>query len=147
MMTEQERIVKDMSLCRFKSPQVIQYIVNHPMLFAKRVMSDPDDYRPVRIRYFGVFTQKYMHNKETFKKFSFISETLKSNNESYKVFNYAGYRFVDWQMALAYLKDVMRDGDKEEMDRLCSIFTKAIEMPENYIKPTRKRNKQQTFNI
>jgi hypothetical protein len=75
-MKPQDSIIKNISLLKFKDPRVIQAIVYHPLLFAKQKMVDPDDIRPVRIRYFATFVQKYYHNKLTLKKKAAIENKL-----------------------------------------------------------------------
>jgi len=85
-MTEQERIIKHISLIKLKDPRVVQQVVYHPFLFAKHRMADPDDYRPIRIRYFGAFVGKFMRNKEMYQKLSYIIQALKDRPELIKIF-------------------------------------------------------------
>jgi hypothetical protein len=44
-----EKIAKDMDI------RVVTEICNHPLRFTASVMRDPDDLRPIRWRYWGVF--------------------------------------------------------------------------------------------
>jgi hypothetical protein len=76
MMKPQDRIIKQLSLLKFKDPRVIQAVAYHPLLFAKKKMVDPDDTKPIRIRYFATFVQKYYHNKETLNKKKEIEQWL-----------------------------------------------------------------------
>lgn len=49
-----KRIAKDYKL----DPRVIKVIVDFPIRFAKYKINDPDNIRPVRVRYFGTFAPK-----------------------------------------------------------------------------------------
>lgn len=120
-MTEQERIIKDISLCRFKDPRVIKTIVNHPILFTKRVMSNPDDYRSVRIRYFGVFTQKYAINKEVLKMFVDMQEYFKSPE-----YTPGDFGFKDSDDAILYMHTLLKNSKKDDMYKLYDMVNKAI---------------------
>lgn len=42
---------------------LVKAITDYPFKFAKEKMTDPIEERPVRIRYFGAFTQKPIHTK------------------------------------------------------------------------------------
>lgn len=52
-----------------KDTRVIKTITEYPFKFAKERMSDPSDDRPIRIRYFGVFTQRKLKNKDVIMKY------------------------------------------------------------------------------
>ena len=43
--------------------RVVQEVVYSPLKFTNRIVKDPTDMRPVRIMYFGIFTQKPTKNK------------------------------------------------------------------------------------
>jgi hypothetical protein len=43
---------------------VVKAVVYHPLLFAKRRMEDDNEDRPIRLKYFGVFLQKFVKTKE-----------------------------------------------------------------------------------
>jgi hypothetical protein len=57
--------VRDLAAKYKKDPRIIEAIVYSPLKFTKRVIEDNNDNRAVRIRYFGVFTQKPIFNKTT----------------------------------------------------------------------------------
>ena len=129
-MKEQDKIIKHISLIKFKDPRVIQSIVYHPFLFAKRRMADPDDYRPIRIRYFGAFVQKYMHNKEMFKKLSYMVTQLKLHPKLIKLFVdpiSGSYFFSTESEAIKYVTKLFEDNEKEEFDKVYEAIFKAIE--------------------
>jgi hypothetical protein len=125
MISEQDKLIKHISLIKFKDPRVIQSIVYHPMLFAKRKMTDPDDLRPIRIRYFGVFVGKYMRNKEMFKKLSYTIKCIKEHPELIDIF--VDPKFDDDREARLYICKLF---DTNQKDSLCAIYdavAKAME--------------------
>lgn len=63
-MKVEDKIVRHIARKYNKDPRVVREIVYHPFLFAKRRMEDDAEDRPIRIRYFGAFTQKEIKNKE-----------------------------------------------------------------------------------
>lgn len=63
MLTQQEIIIKDLAAKYRKDKRVIERIVYSPLKFFKQVATDDVNYRPVRVRYFGVFVQKNTNNK------------------------------------------------------------------------------------
>lgn len=64
-MLRQDVIIRDLAAKYKKDPRIIEAIVYSPLKFAKKVFEDPRDDRPVRIKYFGVFVQKPVFNKDT----------------------------------------------------------------------------------
>jgi hypothetical protein len=75
----EDSIIKDISLRKMKDTRVIKLIAHYPLKFLKDKMQNNADWRPVRIRYFGIFgltkaaKDKWTNNdegtsKEAFKK-------------------------------------------------------------------------------
>lgn len=64
----QDRLMRRLAKEHGKDPRVIKEIVNSPIKFANRVISDPWDIRPIRIRYFGVFMLKHKDAKDNLAK-------------------------------------------------------------------------------
>ena len=54
-----KHIVHDIYLKWRKDKRVIREIVASPILFARHKFADPDDWRPIRIRYFAAFVPKH----------------------------------------------------------------------------------------
>lgn len=54
-----EEIIKQISIQTGKDQRVIKVICEHPFLFSKHVIEDPNDDRPVMIKYFGKFVCKH----------------------------------------------------------------------------------------
>jgi len=64
-MKQRDKIVKELAKKYNKDKRIIDQIVKSPFKFTNRVIRDISDDRPVRLRYFGVFTQKnYYYNKK-----------------------------------------------------------------------------------
>jgi hypothetical protein len=61
----QDVLIRDLAARYKKDPRIIEAIVYSPIKFARRVFEDNKDDRSVRIKYFGVFTQKPVFNKDT----------------------------------------------------------------------------------
>jgi len=54
-----DEIIKKLSLKYNKDKRVIKLIAEHPLLFTKNRIKDPDDNRPIMIPYFGKFVFKF----------------------------------------------------------------------------------------
>lgn len=63
-MIKKDKIIRRLAKEYNKDIRIIEQIVNSPLKFTNRVIQDPSDDRPVRIRYFGVFVQKESYNKK-----------------------------------------------------------------------------------
>jgi len=59
----QDRFIRELAKKHNKDPRVIREVVYSPLKFASRVVSDPTDMRPIRVRYFGVFALKHKDAK------------------------------------------------------------------------------------
>lgn len=64
-MLKQDIIIRDLAVKYKKDPRIIEKIVYSPLKFAKKVIESPTDNRAVRIKYFGLFVQKPVFNKDT----------------------------------------------------------------------------------
>lgn len=60
------KIIKILSDKYDKDTRVVELITRHPFRFIRDVISDPIDDRPIRLMYFGVFTQKNTKNKRRY---------------------------------------------------------------------------------
>jgi len=121
----QDKILKHISLIKNLDVRIIKNIVYHPLLFAKKKMADPDEYRPIRIRYFGVFIQKYMHNKEMFKKLSYIIKALKEHHNLYKIF--IDPTFETDLEARIFVNKLFDEDNKQAILDIYNAIIKAIE--------------------
>jgi hypothetical protein len=64
-MLRQDVLIRDLAARYKKDPRIIEAIVYSPIKFARKVFENNQDDRSVRIKYFGVFTQKPIFNKNT----------------------------------------------------------------------------------
>jgi len=122
-MKEQDKIIKHISLIKFKDPRIIQQVVYHPILFAKHVMADPDDYRPIRIRYFGAFVGKFMRNKEMHMKLSYIIQAIKSDPKLIRIF--IDPSFDDDLMARKYVNQLFDESNKDAINDIYDTIVKV----------------------
>ena len=60
-----EGLVKKLSLKTKVDPRVVRLIADFPIKFAKEKMSNDETWRPIRIRYFCMFTPKNNPNEFT----------------------------------------------------------------------------------
>ena len=58
-MAVKDTLVKRLSKDKGIDPRVVRLVVDSPLKFARRIMADPNDWRPVMIRYFVKFVPKY----------------------------------------------------------------------------------------
>ena len=63
-MKVQDEIIGRLAKKYGKDARTIREIVYSPLKFAKRIITDPSDTRPIRIRYFGVFVEKPTKTKQ-----------------------------------------------------------------------------------
>lgn len=62
-MNYQEKLIRKIAKEKNLDFRVVREAVYSPLKFTNRVVQHPTDMRPVRIMYFGVFTQKTKKNK------------------------------------------------------------------------------------
>jgi hypothetical protein len=60
----QNKIIKELAKEYNLDKRTVQMIVYYPLKFAKQKMENPCNNRPIRIRHFGLFTQKHIINKD-----------------------------------------------------------------------------------
>jgi len=60
----QDRLIRKLAKKYGKDERIIREIVYSPFKFANRIISDPLDMRPIRVRYFGVFALKHKNAKD-----------------------------------------------------------------------------------
>jgi hypothetical protein len=60
----QERLIKELAKKYTLDPRLVKTVVYYPIKFAKSKIENPINNRPIRIRHFGLFTQKHIFNKK-----------------------------------------------------------------------------------
>lgn len=118
-MNPQDLIIRRISLNRFISERVVKYVATHPFLFTKQRMADPEDDRPIRIRYFGVFQQKKTHNKASIKRRREVVNLIKENEEHYlELFK---DKFSTRNEIIAHIDTIIKYTDREEFNEFCDF--------------------------
>jgi hypothetical protein len=84
----QDDLIHNVGLSFSKKDWVVKEIVYHPLKFAKRRMEDPDDTRPIRIRYFAAFVMKKGKSKEWVKKYKEIYRGFERYKEAVAEYGY-----------------------------------------------------------
>ncbi|MFW5890660.1 MAG: hypothetical protein ACOCUI_00400 [bacterium] len=101
-----------------KDQRVIKSICEYPFKFAKERMSDPTDDRPIRIRYFGVFTQKHLKNKKVIMKYRY--DVLLDNIEDVTIMMATTLGFIvpTFDSAKKIIIDAYKNKDYEKLDMI-----------------------------
>jgi len=119
-----DKVVNELAKEYKLDPLVVRAIVFSPLRFTRNVISTRDDYRPIRIRHFGVFTLKRWYNK-----------AIEDINEMYKVMmmhidyvymimaSLLGFQLKDVDSAKRVLKDAL---DSNDTDKMKFIFREFI---------------------
>ena len=99
----QDELIHNVALSFMKKDWVVKEIVYHPLKFAKRRMEDPDEVRPIRIRYFATFVMKLGKSKEWVKKYSQIYTNYEKYKELVEAYNYDVSTLVLYQRAMKHI--------------------------------------------
>jgi hypothetical protein len=123
-MNIEDKRIKELSLRYGKDKRIIQSIAHFPIKFTKRVMADPSDNRPVRIRYFGAFIQKELYTKAT-KRNDRLKAMLKPENiESVFIVmvSVMGFPTSSIDGAINILKSAEETKDYEKIEEIYSTW-------------------------
>ena len=125
-MTKKDLIIKKLAEKYNKDFRIIQEIVGSPFKFVNRVIRDPYDERPVRIRYFGVFVQKTSYNKEN--KLRDMVKTLLNNIGDVLVVmaSTLGYDIDKTKSAKRIIDDAVKDKDFEKIRDIYNAYREYI---------------------
>ena len=122
-MKYQDRLIKDIAKKYNKDPRVIKEIVFSPIKFTNRVVSDPFDLRPVRVRYFGVFTLKHKDAKMNM----FINRVgilKKRLPEVAVIMDLLGYHIVNEGSVIRILDEALESSDYDKIQDIWEEFEK-----------------------
>jgi len=113
----QDSLIIELAKKYNRDPRVIKEIAFSPIKFANRVISDPNDIRPIRVRYFGVFTLKHKEGKMTL--FKGRVETLKKHiPEVTFIMEMLGYIIKDENSVNRILDEALESGDHEKIETI-----------------------------
>ena len=116
-MKHQDRLIKDLAKKYNKDPRVIKEIVWSPIKFANRVISDPTDSRPIRIRYFGVFALKHKDAKFNLYK-DRVKRLKKDMIGTMLILDTMGFLIKDYTSVNRILDDALDSGDFEKIETI-----------------------------
>lgn len=125
-MKVQDKILKNISLLKFKDIRIIQKIAYHPLFFTKEKMMNSDDERPIRIRYFGVFMQKYLCNKSMLKKLKYIYNKLRNDPKALEILQQFDSTLTTSEVAQKKVNSIFKSNNKDEIEEIYNILFKAI---------------------
>jgi hypothetical protein len=141
MVRDQDKVIKHLSLITGKHTKLIEHVVYHPLKFTKKVMVDPDDYRPIRIRCFGVFAPKYMRNKCNFQRLTYMAAALRSYPDLHKDV-FIDPTFSTGDEAMAYIRELFDANDVKSFNAVYLAILNAITKQEKVVVIPKKRNKK-----
>lgn len=113
----QDDLIHNIGLTFFKKDWVIKEIAYHPLKFAKRRMEDPQDDRPIRIRYFAAFALKSTKTKERVAKFKQVYRGYEKYAPILKELGYVfnneeEYKYIVQGIAIKYIYKIDEIYDK-----------------------------------
>jgi hypothetical protein len=114
----QDRIIKDIAKKYKLDYRHVKNIVYYPFKFAKAKMSDPLNERPIRIKYFGVFTQKHILNKDFY--FKTKTEAMLDSIEDVAVImsTVLGYQIISLDSAKNIITTALEQKDYEKLQTI-----------------------------
>ena len=113
----QDRLIRKLAKKYNKDPRVIRELVYSPLKFTSRIVSDPVDMRPVRIRYFGVFALKHKNAKDNL--FRDRVKRLKSNmSKTLIIMSSMGYLIKDDSSVNRILDEALEIKDYEKIQTI-----------------------------
>ena len=104
-----QSIIKNISKSTGIDIRVVTQVVHHPFKFVRDKISGNEE-RPIRIRYFGVFSQKYLLNKHSSVKRKVDIILTKYTKDL------ANYLNLSEEAAIIYLNKLFEDKKYKEID-------------------------------
>ena len=119
-------IIRELAEKYNKDVRVIQHLVDSPFKFTSRIIQDPYDDRPIRLRYFAVFVQKESYNKE--KKLKDMIKTLLDNIQDTLVImaSSLGYDIDKSDSAKRIIKDAVKAKDYEKIKNIWDAYKEYV---------------------
>lgn len=103
--------------------RVVTNIVHYPMLFTKRVMNDPKDDTPIRIKFLGVFAYRGSRNKRVYEqpKYDII---IQHAEELFDI--HYNKEFESLDQFVEYIVDSFNTADYQAIKKVHDIFKEKI---------------------
>ena len=120
----QDKYIRKLAREFGKDERVVKEIVYSPLKFATRVISDPLDSRPVRVRYFGVFALKHVLAKDNL--FRDRVKRLKAKiGKTLLIMANMGYLIKDESSVVRILDDALADRDHEKIQAIWEEYQRT----------------------
>lgn len=113
----QDKLIRKLASKYGKDPRVIKQIVYSPLRFASRVVSDPCDDRPVRIRYFGILTLKHPEGKTNMFKHR-VEVMLNDITKMMILLDSMGFIITSPESVKGILKSAIKEKDYEKLQMI-----------------------------
>jgi len=112
----QDEILKELSKKFNKDIRHIKTVAYYPIRFAKEIIENTLDDRPIRIRHFGVFTQKYISDKDLI--MSVRVKHLLNNIENVAIMMATTMDFIIPKISSAkrIIEDIVKTKDYEKLN-------------------------------
>jgi len=110
----QDRLIRKIAKEHGKDERVINAMVYSPLKFANRIISDPLDSRPIRIRYFGVFVLKHKEGKNNMFK-DRVRRLKKDIGRTMVIMSSMGYMIQNEESVNRILDEALEHGDHEKI--------------------------------
>lgn len=121
-----EQIIEEMQNKFGIDRRVLREICYHPIRFAKRKMENMSDSRPVRIRYFGVFTQKNKYNKEKYMEEAYVKLINNIETVTIAMVTMLGYELPTYESTRNVLEQAMKTKDYEKLNDIYEAWRVSI---------------------
>jgi len=121
-MNKKGLIIRDLAKKYNKDIRVTQQIVDSLFKFVNRVVTDPCDRRPVRLRYFGVFMEKEKSNKDM--KAKYVAKLLLDDIQNVLVVmaSILGYDIDKAISAKAIIERALEEKDYEKLTDIYGAY-------------------------
>jgi hypothetical protein len=141
-MLKQDYLIRDLAAKYKKDPRVIESIVYSPFKFLKTIIEDPANDRSVRLKYFGVFTQKPIFNKNT--RVEKLLKDLRADmaNTTFVMVNMLQFPVKDSESVERVLKMAEEQDDYEKIKLIWDAYkshTSPKRKQYNYVRKTPKK--------
>ena len=114
----QDRIIKELAKKYELDYRHVKNIVYYPFKFAKAKMEDPLNDRPIRIKYFGVFTQKHILNKDFLFKTRANAMLDLIEDTAVIMSTILGYNIINMDSAKAIITSALEHKDYDKLESI-----------------------------
>ena len=118
MYLTQDNILKSLSKEFNKDVRCVKNVAYYPIKFAKHIIEDPFNDTPIRIKYFGAFTQRYIKDRDLL--FKIRTRHLLANIDDVAVMMATTLDFIIPKISSAkkIIDDIIEQKDYEKLDMI-----------------------------